>query len=269
MSSADPVLETDLLIEPFYEAQANEVDVLSLAFKQQMPVILKGPTGCGKSRLIEKIAFDFKRPLVTVSCNEDTSATELIGRYLVRGLETLWCDGPLTRAVREGGILYLDEVVEAREDVLVLIHSLTDHRRSLFIDATGEALKAPKNFMLVMSYNPGYQRSFKELKASTKQRFISIQLNYPDAATEVKIIEKETGATKSLATKLVALANKIRPLSELSLSESVSTRLLVYASKLIQSGMNAREAAQVAIVNPLTDDFETAQALKDLAALHL
>ncbi len=269
MTNLELLGENRVSKEPYYEIQADEFEVLKLAYKNKLPVLLKGPTGCGKSRLIEKIAHDLARPLTTVSCNEDTSATELIGRFLVKGLETVWCDGPLTRAVRDGGILYLDEVVEAREDVLVLIHSLTDHRRSLFIDAIGESLRAPDTFMLVMSYNPGYQRSFKELKPSTKQRFISIQLSYPEAPTEVKIIESETGATKALATKLVSLANKIRPLSELSLSESVSTRLLVYTSRLIQGGMDPRSAAQVAIVNPLTDDTETALALKDLIALHL
>lgn len=267
---SEPVKPGAKLVErPYYEEQKRELEFLKIAADAKIPVLLKGPTGCGKSRLIECLAYDLGRELVSVSCNEDTSATELIGRYLVKGQETIWQDGPLTRSVRNGAVVYLDEVIEAREDVLVLIHSLTDHRRTLFVDALSQPLVAPDSFMLVMSYNPGYQRSYKELKASTKQRFIAINLNYPDPELEEKILIAESGASKALAKKLVGLANKIRPLDELNLVESVSTRLLVYTSRLIQKGIEARQAATMAIVNTLSDDTETTKALRDLVSLYL
>ncbi len=269
MNSVTEGIVTNTVKRPYYEEQKNELQFIKIAASDKIPVLLKGPTGCGKSRLIECLAHDLGRPLVTVSCNEDTSATELLGRFLVKGNETLWQDGPLTRAVRQGAILYLDEVVEAREDVLVLIHSLTDHRRALYLDALSESIVAPDNFLLVMSYNPGYQRSFKELKASTKQRFVSIVLNYPNSEVEQRILEKESHAGPELCKKLVALANKIRPLDELNLAESVSTRLLVYTSRLIQKGIPPRQAASMGIVNNLTDDIDTTRALNDLAALYL
>lgn len=254
---------------PHYEAIHNEEEVFKLSHKAKLPIILKGPTGCGKSRFVDAMAYDLGVPLITVACNEDTSATDLLGRFLIKGNETVWQDGPMTRAVRTGAIFYLDEVVEAREDVIVLIHSLTDYRRMLYIDALAEAVVAPASFQLVMSYNPGYQRSFKELKASTRQRFVSLSFNYPKPEIEALIVMKETGAPEKLCKNLVALANKIRSLSELGLAESVSTRLIINAALLVQQGLGARQAANVAIAEALTDEADTTSAIKDLAALFL
>lgn len=254
---------------PHYEAIHNEEEVFKLSHKARLPIILKGPTGCGKSRFVDAMAYDLGVPLITVACNEDTSATDLLGRFLIKGNETVWQDGPMTRAVRTGAIFYLDEVVEAREDVIVLIHSLTDYRRMLYIDALAEAVVAPASFQLVMSYNPGYQRSFKELKASTRQRFVSLSFNYPKPEVEASIVMKETGVSEKLAKNLVALANKIRSLSELGLAESVSTRLIINAALLTQQGLGPRQAANVAIAEALTDEADTTSAIKDLAALFL
>lgn len=254
---------------PYYEATGKEEEVFKLCHSSKLPMLLKGPTGCGKSRFVDAMAFDLGVPLITVACNEDTSATDLLGRFLIKGSDTVWQDGPLTRAVRMGAILYLDEVVEAREDVIVLIHSLTDYRRSLFIDAIGESIVAPPSFQMVLSYNPGYQRSFKELKASTRQRFVALTFGYPSASVETKIVITESKAPEKLCEKLVALANKIRSLSELGLSESVSTRLIVNAALLAQGGLNPRLAADVAIAQSLSDEPESNRALRDLAALYL
>lgn len=254
---------------PFYQALGNEERVFKSCHATKLPVILKGPTGCGKSRFVDAMAFDLNLPIVTVACNEDTSATDLIGRFLIKGNETVWQDGPLTRAVRTGAILYLDEVIEAREDVIVLIHSLSDYRRLLYIDALSETVKAPDTFQLVLSYNPGYQKSFKELKPSTRQRFVALNFNYPKPEVEASIVQKETGVDERIAKSLVALGNKVRSLSELGLSESVSTRLMVNAAVLIKSGMDAREACDVSIAYALTDDVDATRALKDLVALYL
>lgn len=262
-------LETTSANRPFYQAIGDEEEIFRHSHKARLPVILKGPTGCGKSRFIDAMAFDLKVPLITVACNEDTSATDLLGRFLIKGNETVWQDGPLTRAVKTGGIFYLDEVVEAREDVIVLIHSLTDYRRILYIDALAEALVAPASFQLVMSYNPGYQKSFKELKPSTRQRFIALSFAYPKPEMETQIIQSETGASEKVSKNLVALANKIRSLSELGLAESVSTRLIVNSALLIQQGVNPRLAAEVGIAQALTDETDTIKALKDLVALYL
>ena len=254
---------------PYYETVSNEAEVFTLSHKAKLPIILKGPTGCGKSRFVDAMAFDLETPLITVACNEDTSATDLLGRYLIKGNETVWMDGPLTRAVRTGAIFYLDEVVEAREDVIVLIHSLTDYRRILYIDALAEAIAAPASFQLVMSYNPGYQRSFKELKQSTRQRFVSLAFSYPKAEIEAQILMKETGAEEKLCKNLVSLANKIRSLSELGLAESVSTRLIVNTAILSMHGLDVRAAANVAIAEAITDEEDTTRAIKDLIALYL
>ncbi len=254
---------------PFYFPVGNEKELFKDCFKSKLPLLIKGPTGCGKSRLVDAMAFELDLPLVTVSCNEDTTASDLLGRFVIKGNETIWNDGPVSKAVRTGGILYLDEVVEAREDVMVLIHSLSDYRRMLFIDTISEALKAPENFMLVMSYNPGYQRSFKELKPSTRQRFVAMTFQYPEETVEAKIIQGETGLESDKITKLVKLASKIRSLNELGLAENVSTRLLVNCAHLIKKGMEARAAAQFAIIEALSDDNETLKALKDLTALYL
>lgn len=254
---------------PFYQESSNEVETFRFCYQQKLPILLKGPTGCGKSRFVEYMANQLKRPLVTVSCNEDTSAIDLLGRYLIKGGDTQWHDGPLTRAVREGAFLYLDEVVEAREDVVVLIHSLSDHRRELFLDAQNECLLAPDSFMLIMSYNPGYQRSFKELKMSTRQRFVALDFSYPSEKLENKIVSKESGLSPDRVTPLIKVATKIRAMNELSLGETVSTRLLVNAAKLIQSGLASREASRVAISRSLSDDPDIVQAIDDLADLYL
>ena len=254
---------------PYYHLIGSEDIVFKESHKAKLPIILKGPTGCGKSRFVDKMAYDLDLPLITVACNEDTSATDLLGRFLIKGNETIWQDGPMTRAVRTGAIFYLDEVVEAREDVIVLIHSLTDYRRMLYIDALAEAVHAPASFQLVMSYNPGYQKSFKELKPSTRQRFISLSFHYPKPEVETQIVMKEAGIDEKISKKLVSLANKIRTLSELGLAESVSTRLIVNAGLLIKQGISPRLAAEVAIAQALTDEADSTRALIDLAALYL
>lgn len=254
---------------PYYRPIQHEVEVFQQAFRNQLGLMLKGPTGCGKSRFVEAMAADVERPLVTVACHDDTSATDLIGRYLVQGGDTVWQDGPMTRAVREGAILYLDEIAEAREDVVVILHSLTDHRRQVFIDRRNETLTAPREFMLVISFNPGYQRSLKELKPSTRQRFVGLSFDYPEAAVEAEIVAAESGVDLALSRRLVSFANKVRHREELGLSASASTRLLVHAGRLMQSGMPPRTACQVGIIEPLTDDRETIEALRETAALIL
>src|SRR5574343_146850 len=218
---------------PFYQATAREEDIFLHASKNNIPVLLKGPTGTGKSRFVEYMANEVNKTLVTVSCHEETSSTDLIGRFIIKGAETIWLDGPLTKAVKNGAILYLDEIAEARPDVIVAIHSLTDHRRELYIDKLGESIKAHKDFMLVASFNPGYQRGYKEMKPSTRQRFTAITFQYPIAKIETEILIKETGVEEESARQLVRIASKIRGLKELGLTETVSTRLLVAAAKLI------------------------------------
>ncbi len=252
---------------PYYQPVSKEIEVFEKTFENKLPLLLKGPTGTGKSRFIEFMAHKLGKKLLTVACHEETSATDLIGRYIIKGAETVWLDGPLTKAVREGYIIYLDEIAEARPDVIVAIHPLTDHRRELYIDKLGETLKAHPGFMLVASFNPGYQRGFKELKPSTKQRFVALGFDYPEASLEQEIIINETGVDKDTAKKLVKIAGKIRNLTELGLSETVSTRLLVDAAKLIKSGLPKRLSVHVAIVEPLTDEPEIIDALKDLTDL--
>lgn len=254
---------------PFYTTVKNEEEIFKKCHQAKLPLILKGPTGCGKSRFVDAMAFDLKLPIVTVACNEDTSATDLIGRFLIKGNETVWQDGPLTRAVRTGALLYLDEVVEAREDVIVLIHSLSDYRRILYIDALTESVQCPDSFQLILSYNPGYQKSFKDLKPSTKQRFVSIEFGYAKPDIETKIVMTESGLEEKQCRALVALANKIRSLAELSLAESVSTRLLVNAAILIKAGVENRSACEVAIANALSDDSDVIKAINDLISLYL
>ncbi|MBG6129871.1 nitric oxide reductase NorQ protein [Aquimarina sp. EL_43] len=252
---------------PFYKPIAKEIEVFEHTYKNKLPVLLKGPTGTGKTRFIEYMAYQLGKKLITISCHEETSSTDLIGRYIIKGAETIWIDGPLTKAVKEGAIIYLDEIAEARPDVIVAIHALTDHRRELFIDKLGETIKAHRDFMLVASFNPGYQKGFKELKPSTRQRFIAVSFQYPSPKIESEIIENETGVTEALARKLVNIANKIRNLTELGLTETVSTRLLVDAAKLIHSGLPKRLSVKVAVVEPLTDDEEITTALTDLCDL--
>ncbi len=251
----------------FYKAIGSEIEVFKQINDLKLPLLLKGPTGTGKSRFVEYMAENLNKKLITVSCNEETSSTDLIGRYIIKGAETIWIDGPLSIAVKNGHILYLDEIAEARPDVIVAIHSLTDHRRELFIDKTGETIKAHPDFLLVASFNPGYQKGYKELKPSTRQRFVAISFEYPKAGAEVEILMEETGISKDIAEKLVKIGNKIRNLTELGLTETVSSRLLVDAAKLIQNGLPKRLSVHVAIVEPLTDELETIQALKDLCDL--
>lgn len=252
---------------PYYHAVGKEKEVFEHAYKNKIPFLLKGPTGTGKSRFVEFMAHQLDKKVITISCHEETSSTDLIGRFIIKGAETVWLDGPLTTAVKEGAIIYLDEIAEARPDVIVAIHSLTDHRRELFIDKLGETVKAHDDFMLVASFNPGYQRGFKELKPSTRQRFIAVSFEYPETKIEIEILIKETNVDPDVAKKLVAIGNKIRNLTELGLTETVSTRLLVDAAKIIHSGLPKRLSVHVAIVEPLTDDLQTVQALKDLCDL--
>jgi nitric oxide reductase NorQ protein len=251
----------------YYHQVGKEVAVFEHSYNNKLPFLLKGPTGTGKSRFIEFMAEKLGKKLLTIACHEETSATDLIGRFIIKGAEAIWIDGPLTKAVKEGAIIYLDEIAEARPDVIVAIHSLTDHRRELYIDKLGEIIKAHTDFMLVASFNPGYQKGFKELKPSTKQRFVALSFTYPNEKIETEILIQETNIDKSTAKKLVNIANKIRNLTELGLTETVSTRLLVDAAKLIHSGLPKRLSVEVAIVEPLTDDIEIIEALRDLCNL--
>ncbi|MCX7552444.1 CbbQ/NirQ/NorQ/GpvN family protein [Marinicella sp. S1101] len=245
----------------YYQPQGEEVALFTHAWQQQLPVLLKGPTGCGKTRFVQHMADKLGKKLYTVACHDDLSAADLIGRHLIGSDGTYWQDGPLTRAVREGAICYLDEVVEARKDTTVVIHPLTDDRRILPIDRTGEIIKAASGFMLVVSYNPGYQNLLKGMKPSTRQRFVAMRFDYPDAATEVKIVAKESGCDICLATELVTIAGHLRQLKDHDLEESASTRLLIYTAQLIQHGLAVTEACRAALIEPLTDDEETVSAL--------
>jgi nitric oxide reductase NorQ protein len=249
---------------PFYAAQGDECAVFEHAHASRLPLLLKGPTGCGKTRLVEHMAARLGRPLVTVSCHDDLSAADLVGRHLIAGGNTVWCDGPLTRAVREGALLYLDEVVEARKDTTVVLHPLADDRRTLPVERTGELLQAPPGFMLVVSYNPGYQNGLKGLKPSTRQRFVALTLGYPAEAVERRIVEAESGCSPATAARLVQLAQSLRRLTGQDLEETASTRLLVMAARLVASGLSLVQACRTAIVDALTDDADTAAALADV-----
>lgn len=251
--------------EPYYEPLGAEIALFEAAYASQIPVLLKGPTGCGKSRFMEYMAWRLKRPLITVSCHDDLTAADLVGRYLITSNETVWVDGPLAHAVRCGGICYLDEIVEARKDTTVVIHPLADDRRILPMERHGELLHAPAEFVLVMSYNPGYQSVLKELKQSTRQRFIAIEFNYPEAALEKKIIMTETGLDPERAERLIRLAVMTRNLKGNGLDEGASTRLLVHAGKLIARGIAPRTACHGAIAEALTDDPEMLRAVDELA----
>ena len=251
---------------PYYQATGRECALFETAYSNGLPLLLKGPTGCGKTRFVEYMAARLGKPLYTVACHDDLSAADLIGRYLLKGGETVWVDGPLTRAVREGGICYLDEVVEARKDVTVVLHPLTDTRRTLMIDRTGEELVAPKGFMLVASYNPGYQNVLKRMKPSTRQRFLSVSFDFPDPQTEMVVVARESGLDAARVAPLVRLAGHIRKLSGMDLEEGVSTRLLIYAATLMAHGMEVDQALDAAIIDPLTDEPDVQQALRDLAA---
>ncbi|MBP7184981.1 MAG: CbbQ/NirQ/NorQ/GpvN family protein [Saprospiraceae bacterium] len=260
-------ISVEIILKPFYRSVGKEVEVFEHVYENKLPLLLKGPTGSGKSRFVEYMAFQLDKKLITISCHEETSSTDLIGRFIIKGAETIWLDGPLTTAVKNGYMLYLDEVAEARPDVIVAIHSLTDHRRELFIDKLGETYKAHEDFMLIASFNPGYQRGFKELKPSTRQRFVALSFQYPDAKVEQEILVKESDIDEATAKKLVTLGNKVRNLTELGLTETVSTRLLVDAAKLIQSGLARRLAVKVAVMEPLSDEAQILNALYDLTDL--
>ena len=249
---------------PFYEPSGNEISLFEHAFSQRLPLLIKGPTGCGKTRFVAHMAARLKLPLYTVACHDDLTAADLVGRHLISDKGTYWCDGPLTRAVREGGICYLDEVVEARKDTTVVLHPLADDRRILPIDRTGETLEAPANFMLVVSYNPGYQNLLKGLKPSTRQRFVSMSFDFPSAEREVSILIGETGCDADLAKRLVGIAKAFRALKDRDLEEVASTRLLVYAATLIKSGFDVSAACRAALVETLTDDPETIDALMEI-----
>jgi len=256
-------------VAPYYEPQGNEVAVFEAAYKKRLPVMLKGPTGCGKTRFLEYMAFQLKRPLVTVSCHEDLTSSDLVGRFLLEGSETVWQDGPLTRAVKAGAICYLDEIVEARTDSTVIIHSLTDHRRRLTIEKKGQEIDAHDDFMLVISYNPGYQTVLKDLKPSTKQRFIALHFDFPTEDIERKIVINEVpGVAPDIAHQLVATGRKARLLKDHGLEEASSTRALVYAANMISAGLDPVAACQVAMVNPITDDAELAEALMEVVQAH-
>ncbi len=250
--------------EPFYIPAAQEIDVFTAAHARRLPVMLKGPTGCGKTRFVEHMAWRLGRPLITISCHDDLSASDLLGRYLIRGGDTVWMDGPLTVAARIGAICYLDEVVEARQDTTVVIHSLTDDRRTLPLDKTGELIQAGDEFQLVVSYNPGYQRAIKDLKPSTRQRFITLEFEFPDPKIEAKIVVHETGVDQSTAKRLVALAQRVRALKDQGLAEVPGTRLLVSVGRLIGEGIKPREACLVGLAGPLTDDPELLSAIGDV-----
>ena len=250
--------------EPYYLKSKNEVEIFKAAYDARLPVMLKGPTGCGKTRYVEYMAYQLKRPLITVACHEDLFASDLIGRYLLKSNETVWVDGPLTNAVRIGAICYLDEIVEARKDTTVVIHPLTDNRRTLSIDKKGEILRAHKDFMMVISYNPGYQSVLKDLKQSTRQRFVALEFNYPKAEKEAEIVSREGNIETETAVRLVTLAEKIRNIREHGLAEGASTRLLIYAARLIKRGMSLHQACKTAICLPLTDDERLQETLNDL-----
>ena len=278
--------------EPYYVAVGDEVELFRAAFEQKIPVLLKGPTGCGKTRFVEYMAYQLGRPLtvvkqqgaapdaasisangdghglsvVTVACHEDLTASDLVGRYLLEGESTRWMDGPLTRAVKRGAICYLDEVVEARKDTTVLIHPLTDYRRLLPVEKLGQVIEAREGFLLVISYNPGYQSALKDLKHSTRQRFIAIDFTYPPREVEAQIIERESGVDAATALELAKLGEKVRNLREHGLGEGVSTRLLIYAGKLIAKGIPARRACQVGVVWALTDDAAVQRSIEEVVS---
>jgi len=249
--------------EPYYEAQHDEIEIFERADKLNQPVMLKGPTGCGKSRFVEHMAHKLKRPLITVPCNEDTDADGLIGGYRLHG----WEDGPLLQAAKMGAIVYLDEIVEARKDVMVLIHPLTDHRRILPVPKLGSQYVAPDKFMLVISYNPGYQSAVKDLKMSTKQRFVGLNFDYPSAELETKIISAESGLEEAKVKTIVELANKIRNLKQEGLEEGASTRLAIYAAQQIMAGTSPSRACQIALRDPITDQPHLQQSIDDLISL--
>ena len=254
--------------EPNYIPQGDEAAVFRAAFDAKIPMIIKGPTGCGKTRFVEHMAYTLNLPLVTVSCHEDLTAADLVGRFLFKDDETLWQDGPLTLAVRHGGICYLDEIVEARKDTTVIIHSLTDDRRVVYIDKTGEVIRAHPAFMMVLSYNPGYQSIVKDLKHSTRQRFASLTFSHPNIEVETRIIQTETGLVEEESLRLAEMGEKLRELKGFGLDEGVSTRLLVYVGRLVKAGLTPSEACDCAITQTLTDEDEIRESINNLVELY-
>lgn len=277
--------EYHLTEEPYYVPVGDEIELFEAAYKSKIPVLFKGPTGCGKTRFVEYMSYRLGQPLtrvsqgdgaadgsptennlplVTIACHEDLTASDLVGRYLLQGEETIWIDGPLTRAVKAGGICYLDEIVEARKDTTVLIHPLTDHRRILPVEKKGELLEAADGFLLVMSYNPGYQSALKDLKHSTRQRFVAIEFDYPPKETEAEIIAHESGVDEEIAAGLAKLGEKVRNLKEHGLAEGASTRLLIYAGRMIREGIEPRRACQVAVNWAVTDDHSLQSSVDEV-----
>lgn len=254
--------------KPNYLAQGAEVEIFNHAATNKLPVLLKGPTGCGKTHFVEHMAEQLGRPLYTIACHDDLTATDLVGRHLIGENGTYWQDGPLTRAVREGGICYLDEVVEARKDTTVVLHPLSDHRRILPIDRTGEIIEAHPDFMLVISYNPGYQNLMKGLKPSTRQRFVAMEFDYPTPEHEVVVVIQETGLDKQTVQQLVALGSDLRRMQDHDLEEAASTRLLIYTAMMIKSGLDAKQACLSCLAQPLTDEPETLRAIERLIDTH-
>ena len=249
--------------EPFYQPQADEIELYEAAYRERLPVMIKGPTGCGKSRFVEYMAWKLDKPLITVACNEDMTASDLVGRFLLDKEGTRWQDGPLTMAARIGGICYLDEIVEARQDTTVVIHPLTDYRRTLPLDKKGELIEAHPDFQLVISYNPGYQSLMKDLKQSTKQRFTALEFDYADAETEAAILQQESGLDAQQCARLVKIAHTARNLKGHGLDEGISTRLLVYAAQLIGQGINPQRACRMALTQPITDDVDIRDTLNN------
>ncbi|MBM4132522.1 MAG: CbbQ/NirQ/NorQ/GpvN family protein [Nitrospira sp.] len=250
--------------EPFYAEVGGEVGLFTIAAQTRMPVMLKGPTGCGKTRFVQHMAYRLKRPLITVACHEDLTASDLVGRYLLKGDETVWVDGPLTLGVKHGAIVYLDEIVEARKDTTVIIHPLSDDRRILPLEKKGQMVQAVDDFLLVISYNPGYQSVLKDLKQSTKQRFMAIEFGYPPREIEARVIEKEAVVTAEQAQRLVTLGEKVRNLRTHGLEEGVSTRLLIYAGQLIRQGVAPARACEAAVTKPITDDPDMQRSIAEL-----
>jgi nitric oxide reductase NorQ protein len=262
-------MTTDVDSRPYYQAMGNEEAVFKAAFRQGLSLVLKGPTGCGKTRFVEAMAHDLGRPLITVACHDDLTTADLVGRYLLRGDETVWVDGPLTRAVREGAICYLDEVVEARQDTTVVLHPLGDHRRQLPIERLGVTLDAAPGFGLVVSYNPGYQSVLKDLKDSTRQRMVAIEFSYPSAEIEEGIVRHEAGVDRAVAAELVRFGQAIRRMETGGLREVASTRVLIAAGRLTAEGLTLRDAARAAIAGPLTDDVALNRGLNEMIEVYL
>ncbi|MDI6755859.1 MAG: CbbQ/NirQ/NorQ/GpvN family protein [Thermodesulfobacteriota bacterium] len=265
-----PIEEYRIIEEPYYLPIGDEVQIFTSAYKARLPVLLKGPTGCGKTRFVEYMTYILGKemgtslPLITVACHEDLTGSDLVGRYLLKGEETIWVDGPLARAVKNGAICYLDEIVEARKDTTVLVHPLADHRRILPIEKKGQIIEAHENFLMVISYNPGYQSVLKNLKHSTRQRFVAIEFRYPPREMEARIIAHESGVNFDTAHDLAKLAEKVRNLRDQGLEEGVSTRLLIYAGLLITQEVDPRRACEVAVAQAVTDDHDLVQGIREV-----